>query len=190
MDSDKRLYTVIVHSEHRAGLLSQVTAVFTRRMLSIESINASASSIPGLHKYTMTTITDQETIEKVTAQIRKKIDVVNAQYFTDEEVYQHEIALYKVQTSVIEATPEISSLIRKAGARIVEVNPVYCIVEMHGKSEEISRLSDDLRPYYCVIQFVRSGRVALTKDNTERTSEFLESHEALRRKRMAEKTQN
>lgn len=190
MDSEKRLYTVIVHTEHRAGMLSLVTAVFTRRMLSIESINASFSSIPGLHKYTMTTITDRETIEKVTAQIRKKIDVVNAQYYTDDEVYQLEIALYKVQTSIIEATPEISSLIRKAGARIVEVNPVYCVVEMHGKSEEISRLSDELRPFDCVIQFVRSGRVVITKDKNERTSEFLENHEALRRKRMAETAQN
>ena len=167
-----------------------VTAVFTRRMLSIESINASASSIPGLHKYTMTTITDKETIEIVTAQIRKKIDVVNAQYFTDDEIYQLEIALYKVKTSVIESTPEISGLIRKSGARIVEVNPVYCIVEMHGRSEEISLLYNELRPYECVIQFVRSGRVALTKDNTERTSEFLENHEALRCRRKAESNKN
>ncbi len=190
MDSEKRLYTIIVHSEHRAGLLSLVAAVFTRRMLSIESINASDSSIPGLHKYTLTTITDQETIEKVTAQIRKKIDVVNAQYYTDDEVYQLEIALYKIQTSIIESTPEISSLIRRAGARIVEVNPVYCVVEMHGKSEEISRLSNELKAYDCVIQFVRSGRVVITKDRSERTSEFLESHEALRRRRQTESSTN
>ena len=43
--SDKTLYTIIVHSENIAGLLNQVTAVFTRRQINIESLNVSASSI-------------------------------------------------------------------------------------------------------------------------------------------------
>ena len=49
--SDKTLYTIIVHSENIAGLLNQVTAVFTRRQINIESLNVSASSIKGVHKY-------------------------------------------------------------------------------------------------------------------------------------------
>lgn len=45
MDNNKTLYTIIVHSENIAGLLNQVTAVFTRRQINIESLNVSASSI-------------------------------------------------------------------------------------------------------------------------------------------------
>ena len=41
---DKKLYTLIVHSENIAGLLNQVTAVFTRRQINIESLNVSASA--------------------------------------------------------------------------------------------------------------------------------------------------
>ena len=73
--SDKTLYTIIVHSENIAGLLNQVTAVFTRRQINIESLNVSASSIKGVHKYTITALTDKDTIEKVVKQIEKKIDV-------------------------------------------------------------------------------------------------------------------
>ena len=43
--SDKTLYTIIVHSENIAGLLNQVTAVFTRRQINIESLNVSASPL-------------------------------------------------------------------------------------------------------------------------------------------------
>ena len=75
---DKKLYTIIVHSENIAGLLNQVTAVFTRRQINIESLNVSASSIQGVHKYTITAWTDEETIEKVVKQIEKKIDVLQA----------------------------------------------------------------------------------------------------------------
>ena len=76
--SDKILYTIIVHSENIAGLLNQVTAVFTRRQINIESLNVSASSIKGVHKYTITAWTDKDTIEKVVKQIEKKIDVIQA----------------------------------------------------------------------------------------------------------------
>ena len=58
--SDKILYTIIVHSENIAGLLNQVTAVFTRRQINIESLNVSASSIKGVHKYTITAWTDKD----------------------------------------------------------------------------------------------------------------------------------
>lgn len=72
---DKTLYTLIVHSENIAGLLNQITAVFTRRQINIESLNVSASSIKGVHKYTITVWTTQDVIEKVVKQIEKKIDV-------------------------------------------------------------------------------------------------------------------
>jgi ketol-acid reductoisomerase len=60
---DKTLYTIIVHSENFAGLLNQVTAVFTRRQINIESLNVSASSIKGVHKYTITAWTDKAGFE-------------------------------------------------------------------------------------------------------------------------------
>ena len=125
---DKTLYTIIVHSENFAGLLNQVTAVFTRRQINIESLNVSASSIKGVHKYTITAWTDKDTIEKVTKQITKKIDVLQAHYFTDDEIYQHEIALYKITTPILEEKPEVSKVIRKYNARIVEVNAVFAMV--------------------------------------------------------------
>ena len=176
--SDKTLYTIIVHSENIAGLLNQVTAVFTRRQINIESLNVSASSIKGVHKYTITAWTDKDTIEKVVKQIEKKIDVIQAHYFTDDEIYQHEIALYKITTPTLEEKPEVSKIIRKYNARIVEVNSVFSIVEKNGMSEEITSLYEELRALKCVLQFVRSGRVAITTSCFERVNEFLDGQEA------------
>lgn len=175
---DKTLYTIIVHSENIAGLLNQVTAVFTRRQINIESLNVSASSIKGVHKYTITAWTDKDTIEKVVKQIEKKIDVIQANYFTDDEIYLHEIALYKVSTPEFQENPEASKVIRRHNARIVEVNPVFSIVEKNGVSEEITSLYEELRALKCVLQFVRSGRVAITTSCFERVNEFLDYRES------------
>ncbi|MBQ5374943.1 MAG: ACT domain-containing protein, partial [Bacteroidaceae bacterium] len=48
------MYTMIIYSENFAGILNQITAVFTRRQVNIESLNVCASSTPGVHKYTIT----------------------------------------------------------------------------------------------------------------------------------------
>ncbi len=175
---NKTLYTIIVHSENFAGLLNQVTAVFTRRQLNIESLNVSASSIKGVHKYTITVWADKNTIEKVVKQIMKKIDVLQANYFTDNDIYQHEIALYKLSTPALEQNPAVSKIIRKHHARIVEVNPVFSIMEKNGMSEEITHLYEEMQPLGCVIQFARSGRVAITTDFVERVNEYLTEREA------------
>lgn len=179
---EKTLYTIIVHSENIAGLLNQVTAVFTRRQINIESLNVSASSIKGVHKYTITAWTDAETIEKVVKQIEKKIDVLQANYFVDDEIYQHEIALYKLSTPEFQSNPMASKVIRRHNARIVEVNPVYSIVEKNGMSEDITGLYEELSELGCVFQFVRSGRVAITKSNFERVNEYLDYREKKYRK--------
>ena len=146
--SDKTLYTLIVHSENIAGLLNQITAVFTRRQINIESLNVSASSIKGVHKYTITAWTDKDTIEKVVKQIEKKIDVLQAHYFTDDEIYFHEIALYKVSSPEFQANPEASRIIRRYNARIVEVNPVFAIVEkkLLGYRRCFQKLDGTFRP--------------------------------------------
>lgn len=175
---DKKLYTMIVYSENIAGLLNQITAVFTRRQINIESLNVSASSIKGVHKYTITTWTDEDTIKKIVRQIEKKIDVLQAHYFTDEEIFSHEIALYKLSTPVLEREPKVSELIRRYNARVVEVNPTYSALEKDGTTEDITSFYDELQQLGCVLQFVRSGRIALTKSCVERVNEFLAEREA------------
>ena len=142
---DKTLYTLIVHSENIAGLLNQITAVFTRRQINIESLNVSASSIKGVHKYTITVWTTKDIIEKVVKQIEKKIDVLQAHYFTDDEIFLHEIALYKVSIPEFQSNPIASKVIRRYNARIVEVNPVFAIVEKAGMTEEITSLYEELQ---------------------------------------------
>ena len=177
MNSNKTLYTIIVHSENIAGILNQITAVFTRRQINIESLNVSASSIKGVHKYTITCWTTPDVIDKVVTQIEKKIDVIQAHYFTDKEIFQREVAMYKVATPEFQANPEASKVIRRYSAHIVEVNPTFSIVVMVGMSDDITSLYQELKQLNCVLQFVRSGRIAVSTSCFERVNEYLAHRE-------------
>ena len=173
----RSLYTLLVYSENVAGILNQITAVFTRRQVNIESLNVSASSIEGVHKYTITAWSDEDQIIKITKQIEKKIDVVKANYFTDDQLFIRETGLYKLSTEKVMENPEISRTVRRHGASIIEVNPTYVIVMMYGVTEQIISLYRELDAFGCVLQYTRSGRIAVTRGMQEQVSQFLEQRE-------------
>lgn len=167
------LYTLLVYSENIAGILNQITAVFTRQQVNIESLNVSASSIKGIHKYTITAWSDEEQIIKITKQIERKIDVIKADYYLDDELFIHEIAIYKISTPVMMENPEVSRAIRRSGARMMEVNPTYATVQIAGLTDDVQSLFNAFNGFGCLLQYSRSGRVAVTRSMDEPVSDYL-----------------
>lgn len=173
---NQRLYTVTVYSENQVGLLNQISIIFTRRRLNIESLSVSASAIHGIHKFTITAVTDSSTIEKVVRQIEKRIEVVKAFFYTDEEIIYQEVALYKVPTEKLLDNSQIEEMVRKYNARILEINRTYAVIEKSGHPDETQQLFDELCKFG-VLQFVRSGRVAITRSPVEHVSLYLSERE-------------
>ena len=174
--TQQTLYTVTVYSENQVGLLNQISIIFTRRQLNIESLSVSGSAIEGVHKFTITTSSDRETMEKLVKQIEKRIDVLRAFFYTDDEIIFQEVALYKVPTDKLLDDRSIEDLIRKHNARILEVNRTYTVIEKSGHPDETQSLFEELSRYD-VMQFVRSGRVAITKSTVEHVSIFLQEQQ-------------
>jgi len=176
---EKTLYTITVFTENVVGLLNQITIIFTRRQINIESLTVSQSSLPGISKFTITVETDAAMVGKVVSQIEKRIDVLKAFYHTDEDIIYQEVALYKISADVLLDHREIESIVRKFNARILEVNRTYAVLELTGHTEETQELLECLREFH-VLQFVRSGRIAITKSTVERLSDFLAEKEGRR----------
>jgi len=181
-DNSTQLYTFLIYSENVPGLLSQITAVFTRRQVNIESLNVCASSTPGAHKYTITAYCDEHMAQMLTRQMEKRIEVLQANYYTDDEIFINETALFKVSTPVLLQNRDVSRLVRIHSARFVEVNETYATIEKNGSTRDVLALYEALKETGCVLQFVRSGRICITKSTTERLDEYLAAREAKRKK--------
>lgn len=179
-DNTEKLYTFLIYSENVPGLLSQISAVFTRRQVNIESLNVCASSTPGAHKYTITAYCDEHMAQMLTAQMEKRIEVLQANYYTDDELFINETALFKVSTPIMLSNREVSRQVRLHDARIVEVNTTYAVIEISGLTQSIIDLYDELKKLDCVVQFVRTGRICITKSRTEHLDEYLASRELKR----------
>nr|WP_321450176.1 acetolactate synthase small subunit [uncultured Carboxylicivirga sp.] len=168
----KQEFTLSIYSENHVGLLNQISTIFNRRHINIESLTTSESAIEGIHKFTIVVFTSRDTINKLRRQIERRIDVLKAFVFTADEIIHQEVALYKVKTEALLNSNEIEKLVRQYGARILEVTNEYTVIEKTGHKEETQELFDKL-DRFGVTQFVRSGRIAVTKLNQELLSNYL-----------------
>jgi len=172
-----KLFTVIIFSENTVGLLNQITIIFTRRQLNIETLSVSPSAIEGIHKFTITTFSDEETMKKVVRQIDKRVDVLKAYFNTDEGLVHQEIALYKVSTDLFIRMEGVEELIRKYNIRVIDINDTSAVLEKSGHHEDTQALFKELSERIGVLQFIRSGRIAITKSKVERLSDMLAAME-------------
>jgi acetolactate synthase-1/3 small subunit len=171
---EKTLYTLTVFSENSVGLLGQITIIFTRRGINIETLSVSPSAIKGIHKFTITIYSTLDVVTKVVQQIDKRVDILKAYFNTDDELIFQEIALYKIATDKLLAKGSIEDLIRKYHIRIMEMNENFVVFQKAGHYEETQQLFSELSETIGVLQFIRSGRVAITKSKVERLTDMLE----------------
>lgn len=156
-------YTISIFTENFIGLLSRVTVIFTRRHMNIDSLTVSESEINGIHRFNIVVKTTEEQVIKVVKQLEKIIDVLRAFFYTDEETVYQEIALYKISTAALNEGRSFERLIRQHHARMLTVEADYVVIEKTGHTEETQELLRQLKPFG-VLEFVRSGRIFITKE--------------------------
>lgn len=165
MENLEKTFTVSIFTENTIGMLNRITIIFTRRHLNIDSITASETEVKNVHRYTIVLRTTKEQIDKVVGQIEKLIDVLKAFVHEDKDVVHQEIALYKIRTSNL-SNADVEQVIRENYAKVLSVDPQFIVIEKTGHKSETQALLDKLKPFG-VLEFARSGRVAVTKPMKE-----------------------
>ena len=163
---EKKNFTVSVYTENNPGLLSRIAAIFLKRHINIESITVSKSEVKGVMRFIIVVHVTEEKIKKVVGQIEKQIEVIRTYYHTDEELIFQETALYKIRTSEFEKEWKLEDFMKENNAWMVTITPEFFVIEKTGKRHEIESLYEKLKPYG-LMQFVRSGRIAVSKEEMQ-----------------------
>jgi len=158
----EKQYTMSVLTEDKAGLLNNLTIILTRRKINIDSLNVSTSEVKGISRFSIVVTTTKDKVDNCVKQFRKLIDVLGAFVYEEDEIYYQEIALYKVPTSVFLNGNKIETLVRNNGARILVIEEDHIIIEKTGHVADTHDLYQKLEPLG-LLEFVRSGRVAISK---------------------------
>ncbi len=163
---EEKFYTITVYTENSVGLLNRVSGIFLKRHINIESINASVSEIQGVHKYVVLVKTTEDWVRKITGQLEKQVEVIKAFYHTDDEIIYQESALFKIKSDLLFDERQIQNIIKDSNSQIVTVSRDFFVIAKTGRRHEIEELYDELEPYG-IMQFVRSGRISVSKESME-----------------------
>ncbi|WP_299105226.1 acetolactate synthase small subunit [uncultured Winogradskyella sp.] len=163
MSTEKQLFTVSIYTENNIGLLNRISAIFQRRHINVESLNTSPSEIEGVSRFTIVVNMTEDNIKKIIGQIEKQVEVIKAYYHTEEEIIYQESCIFKMKSGLLFDEREIQNIIKESNARIVTVNRDFFVIEKSGRKEEIELLHRELS-VFGIMQFTRSGRISITKD--------------------------
>ena len=94
-------YIVIAFTENQIGVLNRITGLYLRRKINIESLKVSESSIKGISMFVISAFTTHEIIERLVKQLRNIIDVIQVEFYSNEELITQEIALYKISAEIL-----------------------------------------------------------------------------------------
>ena len=160
-------YIVIAFTENQIGVLNRITGLYLRRKINIESLKVSESSIKGISMFVISAFTTHEIIERLVKQLRNIIDVIQVEFYSNEELITQEIALYKISAEILRQSDTVDRIIRQWNARFIEINPAYVVVEKTGTREEIDRMRETLAEEKLLDEFTRSGSVVLHRESVE-----------------------
>jgi len=168
MNEEIKTFTISIYTENNIGLLNRISAIFQRRHINIESLTTSQSEIEGVNRFVIVVNTSEVQAQKIVKQIEKQVETIKAYYHTDDQTIFTESCMFKIKSALLFEEPQIQNIIKDSDSRIVTVNREFFVLEKSGRRHEIESLRRDLNAFG-IMQFVRSGRIAVTKSEMKIT---------------------
>ncbi|MCP9820601.1 MAG: acetolactate synthase small subunit [Prochlorococcaceae cyanobacterium] len=155
----KHTLSVLVQDE--SGALSRISGLFARRGFNIDSLAVGPAEQRGHSRLTMVVEGDDHTLEQMTKQLNKLVNVLNVIDLTCIPAVERELMLLKVA-----APPEnraaILDLVEVFRAKVVDVADNALILEVVGDPGKLVALEQILESYG-ILEIARTGKVALER---------------------------
>jgi len=161
----KHILSMLVNDQPR--VLARVASLIGQRNFNIESISVGESEEPGLSRMVIVTEGDERTMEQVTKQLHKLVDVIKIQELSVEEAVVRELMLVKVGANPSVRT-EIAGIVEPFRAQIVDVGYNTMVIQATGEKTKLDNILELLRPYG-IKEVARTGVTALARSLTKAT---------------------
>ncbi len=158
---NKHILSVLVHNQY--GVVTRVSALFTRRGFNIDSFTGEETEDPAISRLTIVVNGDEQEIDQVKKQVSKLVDVIRVVQIQRDNAVVRELALIKVKVDE-GSRLEVMQIANVFRANIVDMDTHAMVVEITGTKDKIKALEKMLTPYG-IVESVRTGIVALQRGN-------------------------
>ncbi len=171
----KQIIAVLVDNE--AGVLSQISRLFSRKGYNIESLAVGTADLPNTSRITIEVMADDDHARLLSNQLRKLFPVHSVKLLTPQKSIRRELVLYKVRTPTNDDRNAIIQIANIFRANIIDVSVgtlTLAVVGGESKTEGIEKILEEFE----VMELVRTGSVALERgqetiyDETKEKGEF------------------
>jgi len=162
MENNQKTIVIAALVENKPGVLHSVSNMFRRRGFNIESITVGHTEQKGLTRMTITTSGDEKTLEQITKQMNKLIDVVKVNQLEPESIVTRELALVKVNVPDVKSRSDIINCVEVFRGRVVDFSPESLMVEITGTPDKIDAFLN-LMKTYGIAELARTGLTALSR---------------------------
>jgi acetolactate synthase-1/3 small subunit len=147
--------------ENRAGTLSRVSGLFSRRGFNIDSLTVGETEDTSISRMTIVVSGDNAVLEQIVKQLEKLVDVIAVRELDSSQCIRREIMLVKIGAGG-ETRPAVIEIAGIFRSRVIDVSPSTITIEATGDVEKLNGLLLLLRPYG-VLELARTGLVALER---------------------------
>jgi acetolactate synthase-1/3 small subunit len=154
-------HTISVLVNNQPGVLQRVAGMFSRRGFNIDSITVGTSEEKGLSRMVIVTTGDDHTVEQISKQLYKLIDVIKVVDLSDHPMVARELALIKVNADP-SVRAEILGVVDTFRAAVVDISPNTMIVQVVGDSDKVDAMIELLKPYG-IREISRTGVTAMMR---------------------------
>ncbi|XHU95555.1 MAG: acetolactate synthase small subunit [cyanobacterium endosymbiont of Rhopalodia gibba] len=168
-------HTLSVLVEDEAGVLTRIAGLFARRGFNIESLAVGPTETVGISRIIMVVPGDNDSIEQLTKQLYKLINVLKVNNITQTPCVERELILVKVNASASNRV-EVIELAQVFRARIVDISEETVTIEVVGDPGKIVAIVQMLNKFG-LKEVARTGKIALVRESGVNT-EYLKSLDA------------
>lgn len=143
------------------GIISRVTAMFTRRGYNLVSLVSAQTETPGINRLTIVVEADDYSIEQITKQLNKIIPVIKVVRLDEANTIARALMMVKVNTTMTNR-PQVVDAANIFRARVVDVSPESVVIEATGTPSKLRALLDVLETFG-IRELVQSGEIALNR---------------------------
>ena len=161
MENNK--FVLAVYVDNKAGVLTRVTAMFTRRGFNIDALTVGETDIPEYSRITISMSGDEYVRAQLINQL-KKLYVVKKVEVLDDEPIKRELMLIKV-TNKAENRSDIMTAVDVFRASVIDYSTESMCIEVTGSPSKIDAFVKLMQPFG-ILEMCRTGIVALDRGTT------------------------
>ena len=154
-------HKVAVLVENNPGVLAKVANLFSRRGYNIDSLVVSDTEDKAISRMTIVVDGDERTIEQVTKQLHKLVDVIKVNDLTNDDTVCRQLLLVRVAADR-DTRGEIIQLMDIFRARIIDIGRRSLIIEAPGDESKIEAILKSLQPFG-IQEIVKTGISAMVR---------------------------